>query len=155
MPPALRVRFSKRSIFRQQRHIDRAPILRDGEAVMTASGDEKNDQQNGEDAQLRARLDKLGQALDAQRAAPRAEDAGDPADLAGQSAGRAMSLGFRVLTEFVAAIVVSTLIGWQIDVWAKTGPVFLIIFLALGTAAGFWSVYRIAVGPTGGKNRPR
>jgi len=53
------------------------------------------------------------------------------------------------LTEFVAAIVVGTLIGYQLDVWLKNGPILLIVFLALGTAAGFMGVYRIAVGPKG------
>jgi ATP synthase protein I len=117
---------------------------------MASDGDEKSDRETGDDADLRARLDRLGRALDAQRDASRAGDA-DRSDLASQSAGSAMNLGFRVLTEFVAAIVVSTLIGWQIDVWLKTGPIFLIVFLALGTAAGFLGVYRIAVGTT----RPR
>jgi len=124
---------------------------------MASGGGEKGNQKIGDDsnlrdADLRARLDKLGQALDAQRTAARTEDAGDASDLAGRAAGSAMNLGFRVLTEFVAAVVVGTLIGWQIDVWLKTGPVFLIVFLALGTAAGFWSVYRIAVGSTGRKD---
>jgi ATP synthase protein I len=115
---------------------------------MASGGDDRSNKQTEGDAELRARLDKLARALDAQRAAPRGEGAGDSTDRAAQSAGSAMNLGFRVLTEFVAAIVVGTLIGWQIDVWLKTGPIFLIIFLALGTAAGFWSVYRIAVGST-------
>jgi ATP synthase protein I len=119
---------------------------------MASNGDEKGKQDTGDDAALRARLDELGQALEAQRNASRSTDAGNSADLSGQSVGRAMSLGFRVLTEFVAAIVVGTLIGWQLDVWLSTGPVLLIVFLALGTAAGFLGVYRIAVGPTGPKS---
>ncbi len=61
-----------------------------------------------------------------------------------------MSLGFRVLSEFVGGVVVGALIGWQLDLWLKTKPIMLIVFLALGTAAGFWNVYRIAVRPTGG-----
>jgi ATP synthase protein I len=69
-----------------------------------------------------------------------------------------MSLGFRVMTEFVAAVVVGALIGWQVDTWtgAWTGikvPIFLLLFLGLGTAAGFMNVYRIAMQPTGGKQR--
>jgi ATP synthase protein I len=116
---------------------------------MASNGDEKGDQSNGDDAALRARLDALGHALDAQREGARSGQTDDGANLAGQSAGQAMSLGFRVLTEFVAAIVVGTLIGYQLDVWLKTGPILLIVFLALGTAAGFMGVYRIAVGPKG------
>jgi len=61
-----------------------------------------------------------------------------------------MSLGFRVLTEFVAGIGVGAVVGWQLDKWLKTSPILLIVFLTLGTAAGFWNVYRIAVKPTAG-----
>lgn len=118
---------------------------------MASSGDEKRNETTGDDADLRARLDKLAQALEAQRKAVRLQSAEKNSDLASQSTGRAMSLGLRVMTEFVVAIVVGSLIGWQIDVWLKTGPVFLIVFLALGTAAGFMSIYRIAVGPTSSK----
>jgi ATP synthase protein I len=118
---------------------------------MAPNSDEKGKQSTSDDAALQARLDELGQALDAQRNGLRTQQADSSANLAGQSAGRAMSLGFRVLTEFVAAIVVGVLIGWQLDVWLKTGPILLIVFLALGTAAGFLGVYRIAMGPTGPK----
>lgn len=58
-----------------------------------------------------------------------------------------MSLGIRVMSEFVAGVAVGALIGWQLDIWFRTSPVLLIVFLALGTAAGFWNVYRIAVKP--------
>ncbi|QBR72528.1 hypothetical protein CU048_00120 [Beijerinckiaceae bacterium] len=60
-----------------------------------------------------------------------------------------MSLGFRVLSEFVAAVVVGALIGWWIDGAAGTSPAFLLIFLLIGTGAGFWNVYRIATKSTG------
>jgi ATP synthase protein I len=122
---------------------------------LASSGDEKSNRKTSDDADLRARLDKLAQALEAQRRAARVGGADDSADLASQSTGRAMSLGFRVLTEFVVAIVVGTLIGWQIDVWLATGPIFLIVFLALGTAAGFLGVYRIAMSPTSSKGDHR
>jgi len=62
-----------------------------------------------------------------------------------------MNLGFRVLAEFVAAIGVGTLIGWQLDVWFHTGPILLIVFLMLGTIAGFMNIYRLAMGPKGPK----
>ena len=60
-----------------------------------------------------------------------------------------MSLGFRVLAEFVAATVVGALIGWQLDAWIGTSPFLLILFLGFGVAAGFWNVYRLAVAPQG------
>jgi ATP synthase protein I len=103
----------------------------------------------GEDG-LKARLDKLSNALDAHQE-PRGEGQqnGDP--LQSGSLGGAMSLGFRVLSEFVAAVIVGAFIGWQLDIWLGTTPAFLLVFLMFGTAAGFWNVYRIAVKPPGSR----
>jgi ATP synthase protein I len=101
-------------------------------------------------AALRARLDKLSAKLDASKNS----DAGNGEKDAGLSVGSyggAMSLGFRVMTEFVSAVVVAGLVGWQLDRWLGASPLFLLVFVLLGTAAGFWSVYRIAVKPTGRK----
>jgi ATP synthase protein I len=106
------------------------------------------DEDDARDSALKARLDALSAALDAQGRGAAAQSEPAAVDEA-NSLGGAMSLGFRVMTEFAAAVVVGALIGWQIDVWTKTTPIFLIVFLALGTAAGFWNVYRIAVRPTG------
>lgn len=107
------------------------------------------DEGAGDHAALRARLDKLSSSLESQRgvgASNPSEGTGDPT---GGNVGKAMSLGFRVLSEFVAAIVVGAVIGWQLDRWIGASPLFLILFLALGTAAGFWNVYRISMNPTG------
>jgi ATP synthase protein I len=102
-----------------------------------------------DDAALQARLTALGRSLDggreSQEAPPPAEDT---------TLASAMSLGARVLTEFVAGIGVGAVIGWQLDKWLKTSPVFLIVFLTLGTAAGFWNVYRIAAKPSARRNKP-
>lgn len=103
-----------------------------------------------EDAALQARLANLSSALDVARKES-ATGESNAADLAGQSLAKAMNLGFRVLTEFVVAIFVGTAIGWQLDEWFHTGPILLIVFLGLGTAAGFMNVYRLAAGPTGPK----
>jgi ATP synthase protein I len=101
-----------------------------------------------EEARLKARLHELGDALEVHdEAAKSRRSTGGPAP---GSVGAAMSLGFRVMTEFVAAVVVGALIGWQIDTWTGTKPLFLLLFLTLGTAAGFMNVYRIAMQPTGG-----
>jgi ATP synthase protein I len=95
------------------------------------------------DADLRARLDSLSSSLDAQ------ETREPKAPVQDTSLAGAMSIGFQVLSEFVAGIVVGALIGWQLDKWFHTSPILLIVFLTLGTAAGFWNVYRIAAKPTG------
>jgi ATP synthase protein I len=122
-------------------------------------GDESNEveRRERESESLRARLDKLSNALDAQRDAHRSsgtrnlgrEGAGpSPA-----STGNAMGLAFRVLSEFVAAVIVGAFIGWWIDRVAGTTPAFLITFLLMGAAAGFWNVYRIAIKPPGSEGR--
>ncbi len=107
----------------------------------------ENRDAKGDDDALQARLESLSRSLDAGRPveAPGNRPQGRDTSLAG-----AMSLGFRVLTEFVAGIAVGTLIGWLLDRWLHTSPAFLIAFMALGTAAGFWNVYRLAAKPTGG-----
>jgi ATP synthase protein I len=98
-----------------------------------------------EDAALQARLSKLSNALAEHRNPDESETMNVPG-LSGQSLGAA-NLGFRVLIEFVSAIAVGALIGWQIDTWAHTSPIFLIVFLALGVAAGMLNIYRTALGP--------
>ena len=95
------------------------------------------------DAALRARLDTLSKSLDANK-----EPVGESSPVDDASLGGAMSLGFRVLTEFVAGVVVGSLVGWQLDKWLHTSPALLIVFLTLGTAAGFWNVYRLAMKPS-------
>ncbi|WP_051335838.1 AtpZ/AtpI family protein [Methylocapsa acidiphila] len=135
-----------------ERETRRGASLKPGEDQKRGE-QEREEQDRREEESLKARLDKLTHALDAQKDAsghaPADQDLGAPT--AG-SLGSAMSLGFRVLSEFVAAVVVGFLIGWQIDVWIGTTPWFLLIFLALGTAAGFWNVYRIAVTPQGSRD---
>ncbi len=71
-----------------------------------------------------------------------------PPDESDHGTGKAIGVGMRVTTELVANVLVGTLIGWQIDRWFDTSPIFLLIFLLLGVASGFWNVYRIAVRPT-------
>jgi ATP synthase protein I len=102
---------------------------------------------------LHNRLEKLSSEIAAQRNGSRSQSDKDAADLAGKGAGEAINLGFRVLTEMVAGVVVGGLIGWQLDKWLRTSPLLLIVFLMLGIAAGFWNVYRIAVPPD--RNRKR
>ena len=108
-----------------------------------------------DDAAMRARLKKLSGTLDSQRQAGETR-AGPAGPLVPNGMGQAVSLGFRVMSEFVAAVVVGGFSGWAIDRWIGTSPGFLIAFIALGTAAGFWNVYRMAMqagGAGGGTTR--
>lgn len=103
---------------------------------------------DGDDAAQRTRLRELSGALESRRKAStaRSEETGLKAP---SGIGQAVNLGFRVMSEFVASVVVGGVIGWAIDHWLGSSPAALILFIGLGTAAGFWSVYRIAVGQAG------
>jgi len=120
------------------------------------SGDDENkeghESKGGDDADLQARLEKLSHKLDTRRDELSDEDRRN-AEAGDSSLSRATTLGFQALIEFVTAIVVGPLIGWQIDSWFSTKPIFFIIFLFLGMAAGLMNVYRIAVRPTGRRGR--
>jgi ATP synthase protein I len=100
------------------------------------------DKNEDDDAALRARLDKLQAQL--QREEERRAEATQREPTKGGPFGRAMSLGLTVFSEFVAAIIVGAFIGWQADAWLGTKPWMLVVFMGLGTAAGFWNVYRVA-----------
>jgi ATP synthase protein I len=99
---------------------------------------------------LRARLDKLSNALDAQQRDAR-ESSGARLGQDGPSPGSTENL--RVLSEFVAAVIVGAFIGWWIDRVAGTTPAFLAVFLLMGAAAGFWNVYRIGMKPPDSSGR--
>ena len=97
------------------------------------------------DPALRAKLDALSQQLaerqqrgDAANRAKQAED-GSMAE-----AGRAMSLGFRAITELVVGLGVGAAVGYGLDQLTGTTPLLMILFLFLGMAAGVWNVMRIA-----------
>ncbi len=104
-----------------------------------------------DDKDLRARLDSLSTALDAQQKASQDQKA-----VTGQTeeAGTLHRPGHeprlsRPDPNSSRRVVVGGLIGWKLDDWCHTTPLFLIVFLGAGTAAGFWNVYRIAAKPTG------
>lgn len=103
---------------------------------------------DGNHGDMQDRLARLSRDLEARNATSQAPQ---NAPLSGpNSIGGAMSTGFRVMSEFVAAVAVGGLVGWQCDKWFGTSPILLILLLMLGTAAGFWTVYRIATKPTQG-----
>ncbi len=99
-----------------------------------------------DDAAMRARLKNLSSAIDSRKTSAAPET--PPGASAPDGMGSAMNVGARVVTELVSAVVVGAVIGWAIDRWLGSSPVALIVFLVLGTAAGFWNVYRIASRPT-------
>lgn len=81
-------------------------------------------------------------SFEARLAAAQARNApADPVRLA----GGAMGQGLRFAVEIVVTTVVGTAIGWQLDRWAGTKPWLMLLFMLLGVAAGFRSLFR-AVG---------
>jgi ATP synthase protein I len=108
------------------------------------SGERREDESfDSENDALRARLNKLTEALDSQMSGAR-QSADTGAGRSSGAIGSVMSLAFRLMSEFVAAVIVGTAIGWGIDHLAGTSPLFLVVFLFMGAAAGFWNVYRIS-----------
>lgn len=65
-----------------------------------------------------------------------------PAD--GAARATALGMAFRVGTEFVAGLLVGGVIGWFLDDWLGTAPLFFLLFLALGAAAAMMNVFRQA-----------
>ncbi len=52
-------------------------------------------------------------------------------------------IGARVGVELLAALVVGLGIGWALDHWLRTTPLFLVIFVLLGGVAGVFNVWRM------------
>ena len=46
--------------------------------------------------------------------------------------------------ELVAGVAVGGFIGWALDRWLGTAPLFMVVFLALGATAGIMNVVRTA-----------
>jgi ATP synthase protein I len=92
------------------------------------------------EAALSARLRRLGDQLDRERASE-ASEAG-PARPVADAAGFAR--GFRLSSELVAGVLVGAAIGWALDRLLGTSPFGLIVFLLLGFAAGVVNVMRAA-----------
>ncbi|HEX3181921.1 MAG TPA: AtpZ/AtpI family protein [Beijerinckiaceae bacterium] len=110
---------------------------------------EDRERREREEADLRARMNALSAKIDAQRHRPAA--GGEPETAASQRGwGQAMNLGFRVVTELVAGILVGGGIGYLLDKWLGTKPFLLILFGLLGTAGGFWNIIRATSMPMSG-----
>lgn len=87
-----------------------------------------------EEAALAARLERLGESLEARRGA---EEAAKPR---GRSSGFAQAT--KIASEFVAGVIVGGGIGWAVDRAFGVAPWGMIVFVLLGFAAGVLNVLR-------------
>jgi ATP synthase protein I len=108
--------------------------------MSSPGGDEEGGIPSGEASdRLKQRLRNLERKLSA-------EDKGHDT-LTDEERGRRSSVlgkAFRLSTELVAGVFVGGLIGWLLDRWLKTLPLFLVVFLLLGIAAGLMNAVREA-----------
>jgi ATP synthase protein I len=90
---------------------------------------------------LRRRLD----ALKAELGTAQQEEL-DKASQAGSSRDSgAIGKGIRAGSELLAGVLVGGGIGYFLDSHTGLSPLFLIAFVLVGMAAGFWNVYRLTV----------
>ncbi|HEY3638319.1 MAG TPA: AtpZ/AtpI family protein [Rhizomicrobium sp.] len=81
-------------------------------------------------------LNALGRKIDAARGADTKREPGAPTG--------SLGIAFRFATELVVAIGFCTGLGWLLDRWLHTAPIFIVIMFVLGAAAGIRNVMRAA-----------
>lgn len=93
------------------------------------------------EAELAARLQRLGRKIDLLKGKETPEPGGG-----GRSAdsGGAFARAARLSSEFVGGVLVGGGLGWLIDHFLGTSPLGMIVFLLLGFAAGVVNVIRAA-----------
>jgi len=112
-----------------------------GRLTMPDTRDESgNGGRPNEEADLSARLKRLGERLDHQQGTSRQAEVGPSS----KSDPSALARGFRLSTELVVGVAVGAFIGWALDRWLGTSPWGMIVFLLLGFAAGVVNVMRAA-----------
>lgn len=88
-----------------------------------------------------------GNSFEERLRAARTRQGLDPRPGAGDEPGNRdpspWGIGLRVGVELVSALVVGVVIGWALDHWLRTTPLFLAIFVLLGGAAGILNVWRL------------
>ena len=53
-----------------------------------------------------------------------------------QIRGKQISIAMRISIELIIAVMIGAILGWYIDKWLDTKPIFLIILLILGIVSG-------------------
>ena len=89
----------------------------------------------------KARLDSLSKRLGEIKKSQDAETARQRSE---RGSSKGVATGMRIVTELLAAILGSLLIGWFLDRMFGTSPWFLLVLLFLGMGAAFRNVWKIA-----------
>lgn len=63
-----------------------------------------------------------------------------------RASGAAQSVGFKIGAELVASVLVGAGLGYFLDQWLDTKPLFLVVMIVLGFASALMNVYRILKG---------
>ena len=112
----------------------------------TGDGDHEERKASPESSDgLRKRLRELERKLE-----PEDEKSATMSDADLEKRSSTLGKAFKISTELVAGVFVGGFIGWALDSWVmpkmgvNSSPLFLIVFLLLGIAAGFLNVFRAA-----------
>ncbi len=85
------------------------------------------------------RLEKIRATLDAKK---QADTAAENKQSAKDTDSESMNVGLRAGAELITSIAAGGLIGYGLDQWLGTKPIFLIAMLILGVITGFINVWR-------------
>ena len=85
------------------------------------------------------RSDEIGERLDAVKARNTPDRSVDT-----RARGEAFAKAFRFVAELIVGVGMGGFIGWVLDRWLGTAPWLLVLFVALGFAAGLANVIRAA-----------
>jgi len=90
-----------------------------------------------------------GRLADIERRIAAMQDRQNQADRKVEKSGLPAGVGAimgRVATELVAGVIVGSAIGWGLDQWLGTSPLFLVLMFFLGAMAGMLNVWRMFSG---------
>lgn len=92
-----------------------------------------DEKQGGDSFEKRLQAARGRQGMDSRPEAERPDPLG----------GSTWLIGLRVGVEMVSAFAVAGAIGWALDHWLHTTPLFIVLFVVLGGAAGVLNVWRV------------